>query len=171
MNEVPYQKLAAILEYPTSFLWEHLEGCIHILAASHDGAADLLRRFKSFLEQTPISEMEEIYTRTFDLQPLCFPYVGYHLFGEDTRRGMFMVKLKERYRFYDFSPGNELPDHLAVMLRFLARLEEGEESGELVRACIIPSLEKMIRGFGDRENAYRLVMEALLAVTQEKGIR
>jgi nitrate reductase delta subunit len=84
---------------------------------------------------------------------------------------MFMVKLKERYRFYDFSPGNELPDHLAVMLRFLARLEEGEESGELVRACIIPSLEKMIRGFGDRENAYRLVMEALLAVMQEKGIR
>jgi nitrate reductase delta subunit len=171
MKGILYQRLASILEHPTPFLWERLERSIHLLAHSHDGAAELLRRFKSILEQTRISRMEEIYTRTFDLQPLCFPYVGYHLFGEETRRGMFLAKLRERYRLYDFSPGNELPDHLAVMLRFLDRLEEGEESGELVRECIIPCLEKMIRGFGERENPYKLVMEALLEVIQDKGIR
>ena len=166
MNALLYEKLASILEVPTPFLYERLQRCIDLFAHSHDRAVNLLRRFKSVLEQAPISGMKEIYTRTFELQHSRFPYVGYHLFGEDYRRKMFMARLLERYRLIYFSAEKELPDHLGVMLRFLAREDEGEERRELIEKCIIPSLGKMIQGFGDGENPYKFVMESLLAVMQ-----
>jgi nitrate reductase assembly molybdenum cofactor insertion protein NarJ len=37
-----------------------------------------------FAGSTPASRLEEIYTGTFDLNLVCFPYPGYHLFGECT---------------------------------------------------------------------------------------
>jgi len=39
--------------------------------------------------------MEELYTRTFDLQAVCSPYVGYQLFGDSYKRGIFMARLNE----------------------------------------------------------------------------
>ena len=164
MNALLYEKMASILDYPTPFLYERLQRCLDLFVHSHDGAVNLLRQFKSFLEQGPISQMKEIYTRTFDLQCSCFPCVGYHLFGANHRREMFMANLIERYRLINFSAENEFPDHLGVMLRFLAREDEEEGRRELIEECIIPSLEKMIGGFGDRENPYKFVMEALLTV-------
>ncbi len=164
MNALLYEKMASILDYPTPLLYERLQRCLDLFVHSHDGAVDLLRQFKSFLEQGPISQMKEIYTHTFDLQCSCFPCVGYHPFGENYRREMFMAKLIEWYRLINFSAENEFPDHLGVMLCFLAREDEGEERRELIEECIIPSLEKMIRGFGDGKNPYKFVREALLAV-------
>jgi nitrate reductase delta subunit len=162
-----YDLLAEILEYPTPSLHECFDECMSLLFPSHQRAFKLLKGFESFLAQTPTSQIEEIYTRTFDLQAICFPYVGHYLFGEDHRRGMFMAKLKEKHRLHDFYAGNELPDHLAVMIRFLARMEDGEENEELVRECVIPCLERMIQGFKDRDNPYKAVMQALWLILKE----
>jgi nitrate reductase delta subunit len=164
-----YHLFAEVLEYPTPSLPECFDECMSLLFPSYRGVFKLLKGFESFLAQTPTSRIEEIYTRTFDLQAICFPYVGHYLFGEDHRRGMFMARLKEKYRLHDFSAGNELPDHLAVMLRFLERMEDGEGSEELVRECILPSLEKMIQGFKDRDNPYKAVMQALWLILKEDG--
>ncbi|MET0112525.1 MULTISPECIES: Nitrate reductase, delta subunit (fragment) [Limnospira] len=46
-----------------------------------------LADFVQFLQNTPTPNLEEIYTSTFDLNPTCYPYLGYQLFGDGYQRG------------------------------------------------------------------------------------
>lgn len=165
-----YVLFAGILEYPDYSLYECFDECISLLMGWHNEAAKLLRKFESFLAGVPLTQIQEIYTRTFDLQPACYPYVGYHLFGEDYRRGLFMAGLKKRYLSHDFSTGKELPDHLPVILRFLAEPPRDDKNYELIHECVIPSLEKMLAEGLNREedNPYRGVLQALLLTLQKE---
>src|ERR1035441_8882660 len=101
-----YSFFAEILEYPTSVLADRVGKFLPVVAASDVEAARLLRRFREFLEETPAERIEEIYAGTFDLQPLCYPYIGYQLFGEEYRRGIFMALLREHYRSSGFAAGD-----------------------------------------------------------------
>jgi nitrate reductase delta subunit len=141
-----YQLFANLVEYPTPFLSDRVNECISLLTPLEREAADLVWRFKTFLNLTSLSRMEELYTSTFDLNAICYPYVGYYLFGDGNHRGMFLSGLKEHYRICHFSAGNELPDHLGVMLRFLANIENEEEREEIILLMHHPRREKDVRG-------------------------
>jgi nitrate reductase molybdenum cofactor assembly chaperone NarJ/NarW len=165
-----YPLFAEILEYPVCSLYECLDECISLLLGRDHEAARLLRKFESILARVPLTEMQEIYTRTFDLQPACFPYVGYHLFAEDYRRGLFMAGLKRKYSSHCFSAGKELPDHLAVILRFLAETSRDKENDELIHECMIPALEKMLTtGLREGDSPYRGVLQGLLLTLQKEN--
>jgi len=167
-----YILFAEILEYPTYSLYECFEECISLLLAQDSEAASLLKKYESVLARMPLTQMQETYTRTFDVQPACFPYVGYHLFDENYRRGMFMSELKKHYLSHGFSIDRELPDHLAVILRFLAQSAVDEENDELVHDCMIPALEKMLkRGLKEQNNPYRAILQALLLMLEKEKAR
>ncbi|MBW4493834.1 MAG: molecular chaperone TorD family protein [Oscillatoria princeps RMCB-10] len=99
---------------------------------------------------------------------MCFPYPGYHLFGESYKRGEFLAKLKQKYRARGFTEeSSELADHLTVLLRFIASLPpEDILAQELVEDCLVPALHKMNEGFKEG-NPYAQVLEALLGVLEE----
>ncbi len=156
-----YELFSAILDYPDLKLSERVDETIALLSSFHGKAATLLREFQTFLAKTPMGTVEEIYSKTFDLQAVCYPYVGYHLFGEDHRRALFMAGLKGDYKANQFSCGNELPDHLGVMLRFLGK-ENQDGRDEMIDLCIIPALKKMVAGLAGTSNPYRNVLESLL---------
>ncbi|MGO8991406.1 MAG: nitrate reductase molybdenum cofactor assembly chaperone [bacterium] len=149
-----YQKLAEVLDYPGPDLSQRLDDCIALSSPLDEGAASLLKEFRAFLEKFPLDTIKELYTRTFDLEAVCYPYVGYHLFGDGNHRGMFLAGLIEHYQIYDFSSGNELPDCLSVMLRFLAR-------------DVLPALRKMVQGVSDDGNPYRKLLNAILLLFGE----
>lgn len=153
---------AGILEYPTPALADRVRACVERLVPTRPEAAEELRAFCEFVERTPLEKLEELYTHTFDLQVVCYPYVGYQLFGESYKRGAFLAGLKGQFKSYDFSSGNELPDHISVILRFLA-VPPGEEIGRpLLEEALIPALAKMLRSFKDERHPYRRVLRALL---------
>ena len=162
-----YDLFAHILEPPGPLLSDQVSECISILASARWEAAGLMNRFKTFVEQTPISRMEKIYAETFSLQGSCYPYVGYHLFGDGSHRRMFLAGLEEQYRIYDFSAAQELPDHLGIMLQFLAKDEDEEERDELISLCIIPALKRMLEGLEDQPTPYEEILQALLLSLQE----
>lgn len=157
-----YRLFAYILEYPSSDLRGRVEECAELLSTVNHQAEHRLRKFQSLVQDTTSSRLEEVYTGTFDLQVVCYPYVGYQLFGESYKRGAFMVGLKEQYRQCGFSEGKELPDHLAVLLRFLAILDDAEASQEISTMCLMPSLDKMALAFKDKDQPYGEVVLALL---------
>ena len=157
----PYNLFAEILDYPTPLLSERLKECLSILSPINGEAASLLSKFQAFFEKSPLTRMEEIHTRTFDLQAACYPHIGYHLFGDDPHREIFMAGLEEYYQHCGFSTGNVLPDHLTIFLRFLAKERDQEEREELTDLCLIPALENMVKGFEQKDNPYREVLEAL----------
>ncbi len=164
-----YRLFAQLLEYPTQSLPNQVDEGISLLTFVHRQAIPMLDEFRTFLRMTSLDRIEELYTRTFDLQAICHPYVGYHLFGNGSQRGLFMAGLKEHYKACGFSIGNELPDHLGIMLRFASNCTTPERE-ELVNKCIIPAVERMVPQFEDDRNPYKKVLEALLLFLQEQGM-
>ncbi len=167
MNRQKYHLFSEILEYPGPKLVERVRECLSLLVETNREASTKLQQFISLVEKLPAGRLEEVYTGTFDLQVVCYPYVGYQLFGESYRRGAFMVALKERYRACGIPEGSELPDHLALVLRFLGVLDDEAEREEFAHECLIPALEKMAQGFRDKDNPYRELLGALLLLMQE----
>jgi nitrate reductase delta subunit len=177
-----YHLLSALLEYPSPGLVESARKCAGLLASESPEAAAQIERFLALTEETQPERLEEIYTDTFDINPTCTIYAGYHLFGESYKRGEFLVRLKEKYRQRGFFEGNELADHLAVLLRFLGQLDPEETlARELIGDCLAPALEKINGSFpepsAEKVNPYACVLRAaasvidygLLARTHEGG--
>jgi nitrate reductase delta subunit len=158
---------ADILDYPAPILVEKIEELLPLATAVHGETAQVLHQFRDFITNTPQERVEELYSGTFDLQPLCSPYIGYQIFGEEYRRGMFMAQLREYYRTSGFTAGDDLPDHLCVILRFLACRETGEVERELITDCLVPALEKMVAGLTESTNPYRDALQALFMLLGE----
>jgi nitrate reductase delta subunit len=169
MDRRLYQLFGELVGYPTPILSNRVDECISRLTPLQSEAAELMKKFKTFLNRTPLGQVEEIYMRTFDLQGICYPYVGYHLFGDGSHRGMFLSGLKEHYGLFHFSTGNELPDHLGVMLQFLAINENKEEREEFIFLCVVPALKRMLEGFEANGHPYECVLQALLLTFQSGG--
>lgn len=135
---------ADILDYPAAGLAGKATECAALLGTAAPEAVDLLRGFRDFAEATPIGKLEEVYSGFFDLNPVCHPYVGYQLFGENYKRSGFLLGLKERYRAEAFEAStNEIPDRLSTVLRFVAHSKGGEGTDDLVREGLLPALERM----------------------------
>lgn len=173
---------ADMLEYPRPGLSEAAQECAALVTPQNPEAGTRLLGFCAFVEQTPLGRLEEVYTGTFDLDAACHPYVGYHLFGESYRRSVFLLELKERYRAHGFVMEHELPDHLAVLLRFLAISDDAALTGEIIHEALLPALERMTgkapsAGYDEeepsvsqgqrRQNPYHQVLEALWLVLQD----
>ena len=172
-----YELFADLLDYPTLATSLKAGHCYERLQQSQPDAAPLLEVFYHTMEGRTPEQMQELYTRTFDMQPVCYPYVGYHLFGESYKRGAFMAQLNEAYHAAGYSSGQDLPDQLSVILRFLG-LENANRAGAfcqaLVNEGVKPALEKMLKTFGEQsENPYVGLLSALhlfLVPTSEKEL-
>jgi nitrate reductase delta subunit len=119
--------------------------------------------FGAFAEQHEVWEVEEAFTRTFDVNPACALEVGWHLFGEEYARGMFLVRMREELRKYDLPESTELPDHISHVLAVVAAMPD-DEAARFVRACVQPAVEKMRQGLEDKETPYRHVVACLASV-------
>lgn len=171
-----FQLFAALLDYPVSNPAAAAEACAAGAAGHSQEAAALLSDFAAFAASASLGRLEEIYTAVFELDATRHPYVGFHLFGESYKRSAFLLALKEHYRRYDIQCGTELPDHLALMLRFLAATEHPAEAEELIRAALHPALRRMLKTTDDeppdpdlprlpaRGDQYRWVLQALQGV-------
>ncbi len=153
--------LAALLEYPGPDLDARVAECEGLLAPAHREAATRLAAFARWQAATPPGRVQEAYAAAFDLDPSCSPHVGHRLLGGDPRRGVFMARLAARYRARGFSAGRELPDHAAVILRFMAQAPDEPDGRELVDDCLAPAVASLARELSRREHPYAPVAQAL----------
>ena len=141
---VPYRLFAELLSYPRPGVAATARECAALVAPDNPEAAALLHAFAAFAAKTPPGRLEELYTAAFDLDAACSLYVGYHLLGESYKRSVFMLELKRCYEAQGLDVGSELPDHLALVLRFLAGCDDAALAGELVTEALVPALEKRL---------------------------
>ncbi len=162
IQEQVLEAFADLLSYPAADPVPAAKRCRELVGDR--GSARHLDRFVSRAEAARPHEMEEVYSATFDLDPACAPYVGHHLCGEGPKRGVFMAKLADVYRQDGFEGSTirgELPDHVAVVLRYLAAVQAGASRQALLRDALVPALDKMLEAPLDPDNVYRSVLAAL----------
>lgn len=157
-----YLLFAELLDYPNNSLPQRVEECSRKLATAFPRAAELLESLRRSQQDLGIARLQEAYTGTFDLQPECTLNLGYHLFGEDQRRGMFLAKLKELFHEAEVETRNELPDHLCYLLRYVAARPGCDESSAIISDCLLPAVSKIAEAMKEKPNPYQPVVEALL---------
>ena len=164
-----WEALAQAAKDPSPALRPALDALIEACSSVLPEAAEEFRQFSDALDRLGLVRFEELYSAAFDFEADSSPYVGYHLFGEDPKRSLFMARLKERYLELGLDSGVELPDHLAAILRLLAATPEGEEAADLVADCLVPAVEKMRAGLEGRDTPYRGLLRAISQVLEEQA--
>lgn len=152
-----YAALGRLLDYPEEK--GRLQNDYEVVSAfmgqqriNHD-----LSSFATFTDATPLSEIQEDYVANFDFNPATSPYLGHHLFGDNQKKGGYMIMLKQEYARCGYSPaGVELPDHLSVVLGFLAHLAgKGREGNRqpFITDCVLPGMERLQTAFAARQDS------------------
>ena len=156
-----YEQLADLLEYP-----EQRGLALARAACASDDVSAPLTDYMRAVTQLSLPEFQELYTRTFDLNPVCALEIGYHLFGENYKRGEFLANLRETEAPFDLGQEHQLPDYLPVLLRLLTRLDDKELHDSLISECLIPGIDKMLGSLKDTENPYRELLDVIRATLQ-----
>ncbi len=161
---------ANILDYPSADVVSEVRECQTLLSARSPEAAAFLGEFHALAQDSPDGRLEELYTGVFDLDPMCHPYVGYHMFGESYKRSTFMVMLKEQFRKHGFEQrGHDLPDRLSTLLRFLSVCDDDELVQEIIDLGMVPALDKMMKGAVKEEKGLKIQDKFASAMTQLEG--
>jgi len=151
---------AEVLLYPESDHETKVQFCIDQLTDEHADERKLVREYLSLVNPLSLSEMEELYIKTFDLSKTGTLDLGWHLFGEDYNRGLFLVKLRQYLKLLEIPETNELPDHVSQVLRVLGRMSR-DEANQFAYACVIPALETVGEGIQE-ENPHDRIIQGLI---------
>lgn len=159
--------LSALLCYPTKELQEATDEIRTALQSDDLLSADVVAAMSPLLDQIAsddIYEQQESYVGLFDRSRTLSLNLFEHVHGESRDRGGAMVDLVENYRDAGFEPATtELPDHLPVLLEFLAMQGMSETKEILADAAHI--LEALKLRLERRESAYAGVFAALLQLS------
>lgn len=157
-----FDRIATLFSYPPPGYMAAVEDVQKAFAESSPEAALEMDALVEGLNALEGANVEELFTRTFDLNPECCCEVGWHLFGERYDRGSFMVWMRDQLRVYDIPETGELPDHLVHVLRVLGRMEP-DEAERFATEAITPTLQRMISSVKDDDNPFRHLIAAVSA--------
>jgi nitrate reductase delta subunit len=162
--------LSALLCYPTKELQEATDEIRTALQSDNLLSADVIAAIAPLLDQIKhddIYDQQESYVGLFDRSRTLSLNLFEHVHGDGRDRGGAMVDLLDNYRDAGFEPATtELPDHLPVLLEFLAMQGMGETKEILADAAHI--LEALKQRLERRESLYAGVFAALLQLSGQK---
>ena len=153
-----YRRLASLFQYPGEDYAIRTKECLGALAGERTEAASSLEEFYAAIEGKSSDELQELFTRTFELNPICTLEIGWHLYGEDYRRGEFLVKMRQQLREHQIPETTELPDHLTHALALLASLN-GTEAAAFAEQFLLPALDQMRSAWQTNRNAFAALLE------------
>ena len=164
---MPLKAISALLSYPSEDLMQAGPELKEALQQGNLLQADTLKALGKLIDTLATSDvydLQETYVALFDRSKTLSLNLFEHVHGESRDRGGAMVDLVENYRAAGFEPETtELPDHLPVLLEFLAMrpLEEARE----VLADAAHILEGIAVRLNRRESGYAPLFVALAQIS------
>jgi nitrate reductase molybdenum cofactor assembly chaperone NarJ/NarW len=114
-----WQVVSLLLDYPTETLLERRALLTEAVARLPAPVAEPVGRFLTTLGSVPLGTLQQEYVETFDVTRRCCLYLTYFAHGDTRKRGLALVQFKQAYRRAGAElAGDELPDHLSVVLEF-----------------------------------------------------
>ncbi|MCH7910986.1 MAG: hypothetical protein IIB38_15400 [Candidatus Hydrogenedentes bacterium] len=165
-RDLQYDALAELLKYPSETLSEGIDRCRECLADEAPEVAARINAFRENVADKSLPDIEEIYIRTFDLNPLCTLDTGWQLFGEEYNRGLYMVRIRQEMRRFHIPETSELPDHLTNVLRVLGRMNE-EDAADFAVSCVVPAVKKLLKGL-KKDKLYRPLIQGILELLEAR---
>lgn len=145
-----------LLSYPNEDYKEWVELCA---AGLDEPARAIFQSFAEVARGEPLARLEENFVATFEMTTKRPLEIGWHLYGEQYKRGEFLVRMRKMLRDHGVEENHELPDHLSHCLALLPRME-GSDADAFVAGYLLPAIEKLLKGF-QAENPYQQVLLTL----------
>jgi len=168
---MPLKAISALLSYPTEDLQQagdELKAALQQGDLLPEPTLKELGALIDTLATSDIYDIQETYVALFDRSKTLSLNLFEHVHGESRDRGGAMVDLVENYRAAGFEPETtELPDHLPVLLEFLAMRPIDEAREVLADAAHI--LEGIAVRLNRRESGYAPVFTALVHISGSKA--
>lgn len=155
-----------MFRYPNDDLKTYSEKWGNIISVYDPELTLKLNPFIAHISEKPLSFQQEYYISTFDVQAMCFLDIGYVLFGEDYKRGVFLVNIKKEQIKVSNDCGSELPDHLPNILTLLPKMQDMNLAEELIYSLLIPAIHEMIVKFSNGTNLYKGLLEILVTIME-----
>lgn len=147
MHRIQYTYLASLFEYPSVDFPDRVRDIRDYLDGRYVDATAEINQFIKLLPAEDLQAMQELYTRSFDVQAATTLDVGYVLFGDDYKRGIMLANLNREHRHASVDTGTELGDYVPNLLRLMAVIEDEEVLEDLAYAILGPALLEMIGEF------------------------
>jgi nitrate reductase assembly molybdenum cofactor insertion protein NarJ len=146
MNTTHYSHVAELFDFPGPEFAARGRALSGLLRENYPAAAIEVEHFLDAIPDKTL-DLQELHTRTFDVQSLTTLDIGYVLFGDDYKRGALLSNLRREHAQAENDCGGELADHLPNLLRLIPKLKDQNLLDELVRQILVPALMLMIREF------------------------
>jgi nitrate reductase assembly molybdenum cofactor insertion protein NarJ len=160
-----YASLATLFVYPDSEYRVRTRQVVEEITKLFPAATESLSRFYGNLPELTgegaeerLNSFQELYARSFEVQPITTLDLGYVCFGDDYKRGELMVNLIRVQRRYGVETGTELSDHLPNVLKLLSVWDEEEMVEELIQQIVWPALDSIIGEFDERRIRQRNIL-------------
>ena len=142
-----YRTMAPLFAYPEADFPVKLERIKSLLDAGYPAAAEKFEMFLGYLPTGDLLLIQELFTRSFDIQAIATLDLGYVLFGDDYKRGELLSNLNREHHQAGNDCGSELADNLANVLNLMSKLEDEELIIDLAYAMVAPALTEIIDEF------------------------
>ncbi|OZA05233.1 MAG: nitrate reductase molybdenum cofactor assembly chaperone [Rhodobacterales bacterium 17-64-5] len=155
--------ISLLLSYPTAELQKAMPEIGGVLASETRLTAAARRELRPLVEALAdgdLYDLQETYVMLFDRSRTLSLNLFEHVHGESRDRGEAMVSLVETYRDGGFDPiSTDLPDHLPVLLEFLATRPAPEAREMLADAAHI--FATLAARLEKRDSPYAAIFAAL----------
>jgi len=141
-----YVAIAKLFDYPEDDYYDAINEAIEALSDNYPKAKQELGKFLELLPMQ-LSDAQELYSKSFEVQAVTSLDVGYILYGDDYQRGVILVNLNQEHAKVNNECGTELGDFLPNLLRLLSKIKDKEVLTDLATMLIAPGMEKMIDEF------------------------
>lgn len=142
-----YTAFAELFRYPGENCKEVAVACQKMIDEQYPEISSELKKFTDHLITNSVYDCQSLYTKTFDVQPMCYLDLGYVIFGEDYKRGAFLLHMKDEQRKAGIDCGSELPDNISNVLLLMTHHGPNSFIRELVAKIVAPGVDKMIDEF------------------------
>jgi len=161
-----YNYIAHLFNYPTGDYRTVVEKLHLELEEYSKSLVDDFLPVAGHFTSNSTANLQEYYIRTFDVNAICYLDIGYVLFGEESKRGQFLLNMKSEQIKANNDCGTEFPDHLPNVLTLLPKIEDKLFREELVVSMLLPALKHMLENFRTEENIYKGLLKLLVQVLE-----
>ena len=147
-NRKHYLLLEKLFRYPSDNFAEEVQHCQSFLDSVYPEAGKELKIFTDHILKLNQDEREELFIKTFDVQPICYLDLGYVMFGEDYKRGAFLLSMQHEQQKIGNDCGTDLPDNICNVLTLMTKSDNDAFVEDMVWRIFIPCVKKMIAEFG-----------------------
>ena len=149
--------LAEAFRYPSR---DRLSNISEAVSALPRGSArSALSAFVERAGKLSLVQWQELYTRTFDINPCAPPYVAFVIWGESHNRSRIMAKLGSAMQAIGIDLDGELPDHLVPLLRYVDRATSSIVELNPMMELALRSIHRRLQK-ADPDNIYLGLIEA-----------